>query len=1812
MRHIRHRRLTVSSLGLLLIALFAYQSRADILLDPLRDFLVQTVTKIISKSLNGTLEVGALRGSLLSAPTLHEVVLRDAEGNTVGQIDEIRLAYDLKTLLKKRLTVRQVEIIRPQIRLVQEANGRLNLDRLFRATPSEAPAEPPEESGGGLPFALVIENAHIRDGQLTLGFPSLPGVRTLEGLQVHLQGQIDHQGLRGMVHQFTVQAKPAAVDIRTLRGGFQALAAGVQLDNVRLQTANTLVTANGALPGRRQVASLDIQIQPLDVTEVGRLLGNDTLHGLLRLALHAEGPADALAVQSQIHLGDGQIRLQGQVNTVATPLRYTASLAVQKFDLSAAIAQAALQSNVNLHLQAEGEGVTWRDLRGQVRLEIQPSHVGDIVLRPSLLHLEAQSQRFEIQQCRLDTSLARMTATGRLDLAGRSAVQYQVAADLSQLQQLLGIETLGGDVAVRGQVEGEQTALRTHGTVQANRLQYQTHRMQTLQVTYDGRDLGPQLQATAHLVAQAARLDTLPVEQLELQATYQGEPRQMQFSTTVRQSATDGGSLRGIVTLGREAQQIVLEHMEIRLAERLWRATSPPAVTIVGDRVSLQPFRLAHAEESVEVSGSLAGRHFQDVRLHVQSLNLQALRRLLPVPELLGQRASVQMALTGAVAAPRLQGEVWLEPKAVPGAPAQRLHTTVRYEDKQFQSAVRLGQAEREVLSVHVQLPIDLALTPLSVPQRLSEAPLAVRVNINGLNLAALRHWMTVLPEFAGSVQGQVIVQGRWHALEVDTSLQAQRLSMPGVIEDLNTALRLRASVAAAPTLPALGQALAQGEAALQVQKLEVRASTVRAQLPAQEGAPQPLLIDNLLLQADGRVNRAGLQATLRHLRLQAVAFGLPRTDLTVAGRMTPQQVEVTHLEARLPLSEVRVRGTLQHDGQRLRATVELPRLRLDELVRQLPSDLPPEVQGTITIEGSIPAPQVNARLQYAAAQIVADVKAQLHEALPQYNASLTVDGLPIASLLPGTPGVFQVQAQVRGAGFAGPQRRAALELTVASPNFALAPRLDTRVRASVEGDAVQLTQLQVRSVPVALDARGTLSATQQVDLTYTVTLGDLQALRNVLGVAMQAQGRLTGEASGRLEALETRGTLQLDSWTVADFQGKNMRLAYTATHLPTAPRATLTARLSELQGPSLPGSGLDVQGTYEAQQGTFSLAMTRGPYAHTVLAGQVALQDGLRLTLERLRLQRQTLAWENAAPVEIVRDAQGTLRLPQLLLRSGGQEISARATLRPEGTVDGTVQVQRVPIWSTVQAFAPGASVPDGQLAVDLTVSGPLKQPAIDGTVAVTALHWQEQPLGDIQAQITAVGETFRTDVRWQDQGQDLLHIFGTVETGAKVALALQVQMADVDMARLKSLSPAVVQSAGTLQVDLRLTGTPPRPVVQGTIRLRDGALLLAATGERYKNINTSLVFLGDRVEIQRLEIGSRSGVMQINGWATSAGLTLQQVEVSMSAENFTAMHTPDIEAMLTGNLVLRGSLDELEAIGKLTVPRARVRLSGKLGGGLADVEAWELTVDGVYGPGPGVLIEADGRTTIVRQRLPLPFLRADLTVEIPRNTWVQGTGTAIEMRGQMRVTKALEQPFILDGTVETIRGFASFYGKKFVVQEGRVVFPGTEEINPFLDVLVTHAVAGYIVSIQVGGKAKQPHLALSSTPELLQADIVALLLVGKTTDRLTSAEQSSLASQAQQVVGGAAAGELEKVLGKPLGLDTVEVEAGKEIGTGSVSVGRYVTQDIFLSYERAFGGEQSNTVGVEYSINRRLKLKGSGSDSGESAVDLLWRHDY
>jgi len=203
---------------------------------------------------------------------------------------------------------------------------------------------------------------------------------------------------------------------------------------------------------------------------------------------------------------------------------------------------------------------------------------------------------------------------------------------------------------------------------------------------------------------------------------------------------------------------------------------------------------------------------------------------------------------------------------------------------------------------------------------------------------------------------------------------------------------------------------------------------------------------------------------------------------------------------------------------------------------------------------------------------------------------------------------------------------------------------------------------------------------------------------------------------------------------------------------------------------------------------------------------------------------------------------------------------------------------------------------------------------------------------------------------------------------------------MVNLDM--LGSLSLAVQQSAGLLTLDLHVTGTLQEPQVQGELLLQDGVLQLVATGERYQDIQVRLIFAGDRVTIERLQLMSRSGPLQVTGWFEHANLALRQVDIAVSARNFTAMHTSAVEATLSADITARGTLQEVMVAGNVTVPQARLRLWQIPGSGPQVVQPWELTIAGVYGPGPKALGTGQGGPAAVPTwgDLSLSFVRADI----------------------------------------------------------------------------------------------------------------------------------------------------------------------------------------------------------------------------------------
>src|SRR5262249_32671700 len=203
-------------------------------------------------------------------------------------------------------------------------------------------------------------------------------------------------------------------------------------------------------------------------------------------------------------------------------------------------------------------------------------------------------------------------------------------------------------------------------------------------------------------------------------------------------------------------------------------------------------------------------------------------------------------------------------------------------------------------------------------------------------------------------------------------------------------------------------------------------------------------------------------------------------------------------------------------------------------------------------------------------------------------------------------------------------------------------------------------------------------------------------------------------------------------------------------------------------------------------------------------------------------------------------------------------QEVSARGILMPNGGLEADVRVQHLQILPSMRIVVPDVSEVDGEVTLHLSLHGTLDQPQGEGELHITALRWQQYQLGEVHSQVQINSTGVGIDLRWLDQKQELLRLSGNVSLDTRHALALQLQATNVDLQVLKLFSPAVVHSAGTLHLDLRLAGTLQQPQVDGTLRLDDGALQLTATGVRYQDIQVQLSCAGNRAELTQLHAQS------------------------------------------------------------------------------------------------------------------------------------------------------------------------------------------------------------------------------------------------------------------------------------------------------------------------------------------------------------------
>jgi autotransporter translocation and assembly factor TamB len=216
-----------------------------------RELLTRVTEGGLSRVFTGTVEIGAVRGSLLTGLSLRDVRLFDADTTLVAWLPHAEVSYNPFDFAAGRVVLFELDLKQPVINIVQHPSGRLNVEELLRLGAAGTPDTGPH----GPPTLILFRNVRITDGTVILRLQAAHAAPGDSSLEIASGGPNGRLRIRRFEH---LDAQLAALQVSSPRER------GIRIDVTRLGVESydppvRIMDVAGRL--RVQGDSLDVQLK---------------------------------------------------------------------------------------------------------------------------------------------------------------------------------------------------------------------------------------------------------------------------------------------------------------------------------------------------------------------------------------------------------------------------------------------------------------------------------------------------------------------------------------------------------------------------------------------------------------------------------------------------------------------------------------------------------------------------------------------------------------------------------------------------------------------------------------------------------------------------------------------------------------------------------------------------------------------------------------------------------------------------------------------------------------------------------------------------------------------------------------------------------------------------------------------------------------------------------------------------------------------------------------------------------------------------------------------------------------------------------------------------------------------------------------------------------------------------------------------------------------------------------------------------------------------------------------------------------------
>lgn len=411
-----------------------------------------------------------------------------------------------------------------------------------------------------------------------------------------------------------------------------------------------------------------------------------------------------------------------------------------------------------------------------------------------------------------------------------------------------------------------------------------------------------------------------------------------------------------------------------------------------------------------------------------------------------------------------------------------------------------------------------------------------------------------------------------------------------------------------------------------------------------------------------------------------------------------------------------------------------------------------------------------------------------------------------------------------------------------------------------------------------------------------------------------------------------------------------------------------------------------------------------------------------------------------------------------------------------------------------------------------------------------------------------------------------------------------------------IQTLNPDFT-SSGMVDVAMTVSGAASDPILQGKVNVSHGSIAYLDLPSGLSDMNGSLVFNKNQLQIENLTAHSGGGTLTLTGEASTYQGQLN-FDFSAKAQDVRLRYPAGVSSTANADVRFFGT-------------REASTLSG-------DVMITKLAIT------PGfdfAAYAASSQQSVVVPPATSPLYRVKLDVHVTTAPDLQMQTAIARLSGDadLRLRGTAAKPALL-GRVEVLEGDISFNGSRYRLERGEVLFQSPVSIRPVLDLQATTRVRDYDITVSVNGDTSKPlSVKYRSDPPLPEADIVALLAVGQTREQSAQLAQSGNSSFSEtasnlilsEALNATVSNRVQKLFGvskikiDPQGLST---ETNPTRGP-QVTIEQQISNMFTLTYSQNVSQASQQIIQGEYYIKRNVSIVGTRDQNGVVSFDVKIR---